>query len=166
MAKSRKRRRRRRPPSEHRAPQPPGATASERPKQPPRRAAALDERPPAPWGSFPLQELTVLVGLIMLGVGFFTGNLVWIGVGVVLGCLGGLELAGREHFAGYRSHTVLLAGTAFVLTVGVLYYIAGLILLVCLIAGAAVFAAAFLALRRAFRRASGGLSFRIGGLRG
>ena len=171
MAKSRKRRRRRRSPSEHRAPQLPGAgrvaTQQEKPlSQSPRRAAALDERPPAPWGSFPLQELTVLVALIMLGVGFFTGDPVWIGVGVVLGCLGGLELAGREHFGGYRSHTVLLSGTAFVLTVGLLYYLAGLVLLVCLIAGAVVFAAAFLALRRAFRRASGGLSFRIGGLRG
>jgi hypothetical protein len=172
VAKSRKRRRRRRPPSEHRAPQLPGAggkveARSERPApQSPRRAAAQDERPPAPWGSFPLQELTVLVALIMLGVGFFTGNAVWVGVGVVLGCLGGLELASREHFGGYRSHTVLLAGTAFVLTVGALYYLAGLVLLVCLIAGALVFAAAFLALRRAFRRASGGLSFRIGGLRG
>jgi len=172
LAKSRKRRRKRRPPSEHRAPQPPGAggqvaTQKEKPPPPsPRRAAALDERPPAPWGSFPLQELTVLVALIMLGVGFFTGNAVWIGVGLVLGSLGGLELASREHFGGYRSHTMLLAGTAFVLTVGILSYLAGLILLECLIAGLVVFVAAFFALRRAFRRASGGLSFRIGGLRG
>jgi hypothetical protein len=175
MAKSRKRRRKRRRPAEHSAPQLPGAAApvAERtetrekpPPRSPRRAAALDERPPAPWGSFPLQELTVLVALIMLGVGFVTGNAVWVGVGLVLGSLGGLELACREHFGGYRSHTVLLAGTAFVVTVGILSYFAGLILLECLIAGAVVFVVLFLALRRAFRRASGGLSFRIGGLRG
>src|SRR4051794_27681699 len=171
MAKSRKRRRRRRPPSEYRAPKLPraaeaAATAERAPRQSPRRRAALDQRPQAPWGSFPLQELTVFVALVILAVGFFTGNVVWVGVGVVLGCLGGLELAAREHFAGYRSHIMLLAGTAFVITVAALYYFAGLILLVCLICGAAVFIAALLALRSAFRRASGGLSFKIGGLRG
>ena len=70
MAKSRKRRRKRRRPAEHRAPQLQGAggqVAEQREKPPPqspRRAAARDERPPAPWGSFPLQELTVLVALI------------------------------------------------------------------------------------------------------
>ena len=41
-----------------------------------------------------------------------------IGVGVVLAGLGGLEVAVREHFAGYRSHTTLLAGAVFVVTVG------------------------------------------------
>jgi hypothetical protein len=128
--------------------------------------AALEERPPAPWGSFPLQELAVLVALVMLGIGLFSGNFVAIAVGVVLGCLAGLELSLREHLAGYRSHTTLLAGTAFVLTVGGLYYAAQLVLIVCLGVGGAVFAAAFVALRRAFQRASGGLSYRVGGLRG
>ena len=55
-----------------------------------------------------------------------------IGVGVVLGGLGGLEVSVREHFAGYRSHTTLLAGTVFVLIVGGLFYLAGLILAICL----------------------------------
>ena len=72
----------------------------------------------------------------------------------------------REHLAGYRSHTTLLAGTLFVLVTGGLFYLAGLVLAVCLAAGAAAFVAAFLLLRRAFRRASGGLSFRAGGLGG
>jgi len=172
MAKSRKRRRRRRAPSEQRAPKLPHAaeagpaTAAKAPAQSPRRSAALDQRPPAPWGSFPLQELTVFVALVMLAVGFVTGDPVWLGVGVVLGCLGGLEISAREHFAGYRSHTMLLAGTAFVVTVAALFYFAGLVLLICLIGGAAVFIAAFAALRSAFRRASGGLSFKLGGLRG
>ena len=87
-------------------------------------------------------------------------------VGVVLGCLAGLELSIREHFAGYRSHTTLLAGTGFVVTVGALYYAAHLVLIACLGVGAAVFLACFVALRRAFQRASGGLSYRVGGLRG
>jgi ABC-type siderophore export system fused ATPase/permease subunit len=89
-----------------------------------------------------------------------------IGVGVVLAGLGGLEVSAREHFAGYRSHTTLLAGTVFVLTTGCLFYLAGLILAVCLAIGAVAFLAVFFLLRRAFQRASGGLSFRVGGLRG
>lgn len=131
-----------------------------------KKATKVDERPPAPWGSFPLAELTVLGGIVMLIVGIAGQNPTAIGVGVVLGGLGGFEVSVREHFAGYRSHTTLLAGTVFVLTVGGLFYLAGLILAIALAIGAVAFVATFLALRRAFRRASGGLSFRAGGLRG
>jgi len=120
------------------------------------------ERPPAPWGNFPLAELTVLAGIVCLAIGFFGGNPTLVGVGVVLAGLGGLEVAVREHFAGYRSHTTLLAGTAFVLVTGGLFYLAGLILAICLGVGAVAFLAAFFALRRAFQKASGGLSFRLG----
>ena len=165
MAKSKRRKRRRRPAAEHGQGKPP-ARAERRPVEPARRSTARDQRPPAPWGSFPLQELTVLVGLVILIIGFVGSNPVAIGVGLVLGSLAGLELSLREHLAGYRSHTFLLSGTAFVITVGTLYYLGGLILLICLIAGAAVFALAFVALRNIFRRASGGLSFKVGGLRG
>jgi uncharacterized integral membrane protein len=129
-----------------------------------RRSA--DERPPAPWGSFPLAELVILAGIVMLGVGAFSKSPTSLAIGVVLAALGGLEVAAREHFAGYRSHTTLLAGMLFVLVTGSLFYLAGLILAVCLGVGAVVFVAAFIALRRAFQRASGGLSFKVGGLRG
>jgi hypothetical protein len=98
----------------------------------------------------------------MLAIGLIGSNLTALGVGVVLGALGGLEVSVREHFAGYRSHTTLLAGAAFVLVVGGLFYLAGLILAVCLGAGAIAFAAAFVTLRRAFQKASGGLSFKAG----
>lgn len=125
-----------------------------------------DERPPAPWGSFPLAELTVLAGIVALVIGVVSKDPTALGLGVVLAGLGGLEVSVREHFAGYRSHTTLLAGTVFVLVTGALFYLAGLILAACLAAGAVAFAAAFLALRRAFQRASGGLSFKAGGLRG
>jgi hypothetical protein len=108
----------------------------------------------------------VLAGIVALIVGVVGGNPTAIGVGVVLGGLGGLEVSAREHFAGYRSHTTLLAGTVFVLTVGGLFYLADLVLAICLGIGAAAFAVAFYLLRRAFQRASGGLSFRVGGLRG
>jgi hypothetical protein len=125
-----------------------------------------DERPPAPWGSFPLAELAILAGIVMLAIGLVGKSPTSLGVGVVLAGLGGLEVAAREHFAGYRSHTTLLAGTLFVLVTAGLFYLAGLILAVCLAAGAVAFLAAFVALRRAFQRASGGLSFKAGGLRG
>ena len=131
-----------------------------------RKAPRADDRPPAPWGSFPLAELTVLAGIILLVVGVVSKSPTTIGVGVVLAALGGLEVSAREHFAGYRSHTTLLAGTAFVVVTGGLFYLAGLILAACLVAGAVAFLAAFLLLRRAFQRASGGLSFKAGGLRG
>jgi hypothetical protein len=125
-----------------------------------------DERPPAPWGSYPHAELTVLAGIVALGIGVASKSPSAIGIGVVLAALGGLEVSAREHFAGYRSHTTLLAGTAFVVVTGVLFYLAGLILAICLAAGTAAFAAAFYVFRRAFQRASGGLSFKAGGLRG
>jgi hypothetical protein len=124
--------------------------------------SARDELPPAPWGSFPLAELTVLAGIVALAAGVIGGYPKAIGVGVVLAGLGGLEVAAREHFAGYRSHTTLLAGTVFVLVTGGLFYLGGLILAICLGVGAAAFLASFIALRRAFQRASGGLSFRVG----
>lgn len=132
-----------------------------------RKAASRgDDRPPAPWGSFPLAELTVLAGIIALVVGVVTQSPTAIGVGVVLAALGGLEVSLREHLAGYRSHTTLLAGTVFVVVTGGLFYLAGLVLAMCLAAGALAFAASFYALRRAFQKASGGLSFKAGGLRG
>jgi hypothetical protein len=129
---------------------------------PPRPKA--NERPPAPWGSFPLAELTILAGIVVLVIGFAGQSPTAIAVGAVLGALGGLEVSAREHFAGYRSHTTLLAGVAFVLVTGVLFYAAGTILAIALAGGVAAFVAAFVALRRVFKKASGGLSFRAGGL--
>lgn len=133
--------------------------------QPP-RVSAPDERPPAPWGSFPLAELVILAGIVALVVGVVGGNETLIGAGVVLAGLGGLEVAVREHFAGYRSHTTLLAGFPAVVVAVALFYVGDQIIAVCLAAGAVVFAVAFYLARRAFQRASGGLSFRIGGMRG
>jgi len=131
-----------------------------------RRVSKADERPPAPWGKFPLAELVILAGIVSLVVGFLGGNETLIGVGVVLAGLGGLEVAIREHFAGYRSHTTLLAGFPAVVVAVALFYVGDQIIAVCLAAGAVVFAVAFYLARRAFQRASGGLSFRIGGMRG
>jgi lysylphosphatidylglycerol synthetase-like protein (DUF2156 family) len=130
------------------------------------KATSGDDRPPAPWGSFPLAELTVLGGIVMLVIGAVAGNVTALGVGVVLGALGGLEVSVREHLAGYRSHTTLLAGMVFVLLTGGLFYLGGQILAICLAFGAAGFVISFVVLRRAFRRASGGYSFKVGRLGG
>jgi uncharacterized integral membrane protein len=135
-------------------------------RKPAPRVAAPDDRPPAPWGAVPLAELVILAGIVSLIIGIVGQHPTAIGIGVALAGLGGIEVAIREHFAGYRSHSTLLAGAVFVFTVGGLFYLANQILAVCLGAGAVAFAIAFFLARRAFQRASGGLSFRIGGMRG
>jgi uncharacterized integral membrane protein len=136
------------------------------PAKPARRVASPDDRPPAPWGAVPLAELVILAGIVSLAIGVIGGHPTAIGLGVALAGLGGLEVAVREHFAGYRSHTTLLAGTVFVLTVGALFYLANQVLAVALAVGAVAFALVFYLARRAFQRASGGLGFRVGGMRG
>ena len=134
--------------------------------QPAPRVAAPDERPPAPWGKLPLAELVIFAGIVFLAIGLIGGSTAAIGVGVACAGLGGLEVAIREHFAGYRSHTTLLAGFAFVLVTALVWYVGDTILAVALAAGAVAFAIVFYLARRAFQRASGGLSFRVGGMRG
>jgi lysylphosphatidylglycerol synthetase-like protein (DUF2156 family) len=131
-----------------------------------KRVSAPDERPPAPWGDAPLAELVILAGIVALAIGVIGAQPTAIGVGVALAGLGGLEVAVREHFAGYRSHTTLLGGAAFVLVTGLVFYAAGRILAVALGFGAVAFALVFFLARRAFQRASGGLSYRVGGMRG
>jgi hypothetical protein len=140
---------------------------STKPKAPPaKRVAAPDERPPAPWGDAPLAELVILAGIVSLAIGVIGGHPTAIGVGVALAGLGGLEVAIREHFAGYRSHTTLLAGAAFVLVTGLVLYVGNQILAVALAFGAVAFLISFYFARRAFQRASGGLSYRITRSRG
>jgi hypothetical protein len=118
----------------------------------------IEERPHAPWHPVPLAELCVLVGIVLLVVGFVHGTAddrgrLLIAGGLALGSLGGLDTAAREHFAGYASHTMALAGVPAVAAAALLYF-AGAPWLVVPIAAVAVFAACALALRRAWRRAT------------
>src|SRR5215212_10623710 len=78
----------------------------------PRRPTSA--RPAAPWGSFPLSELVILIGLVLIlwGAARGSGGEEMLASGLVIASLGGGELALREHMAGYRSHTSLLAGGA------------------------------------------------------
>ena len=125
---------------------------------------SIDERPPPPWGSFPLSELAVFVAVVLLIGSFFvrgqTGGVMFI-AGLLLGTLAGLEVSIREHFAGFRSHSTLLAGTLAIATITVIALAAGEVFVpILLAAGLAVFGLAFWSLREAFRRRSGGISFR------
>jgi lysylphosphatidylglycerol synthetase-like protein (DUF2156 family) len=130
------------------------------------RPPGSDERPEAPWGKAPLAELAIFAGIVCLAIGVLGSHETMIGVGVGLAAVGGMEVALREHLAGFRSHTTLLAGFVFVVVTGVLFYVAGMVLAYALPIGAACFVVAFYLARRAFQRASGGLNFRIGGMRG
>jgi hypothetical protein len=107
----------------------------------------------------------------MLVLGFFVvegtrGGLL-VGTGLLLGSIGGLELAIREHFAGYRSHTLVLAGVPALAVLALLFYLAPEAWppLLRAAAGIAVFAAAAAGLTAIFRRRSGGASFKLSGLR-
>jgi hypothetical protein len=70
---------------------------------------------------------------------------------MVLGSLGGLEIALREHLAGTSSHAAVLAAVPAVLAAGLAFFARAPWVLVPVCA-AVVFAAAFGALRRAHRR--------------
>src|SRR3954467_10117464 len=126
------------------------------------------EAPPAPWGSFPLTEIVVLLALVFGIVGFIRfdhqSGKVMVAAAMCLGSLGGLEVSVREHFAGYRSHTSLLAascGVGSMILISVIAGKAGVGILALVVGvGVLVFVLAFYGLRQAFVRRSGGLGFR------
>jgi hypothetical protein len=77
---------------------------------------SVGERPRAPWHPWPLSEMLILIGAIgavvgmaRLGHGGITngGPVLFAGLAAVV--LGTLEITWREHNAGYRSHTLILA---------------------------------------------------------
>ena len=140
-----------------------GRDAARRTAPPPRRAPS-SERPPAAWGTFPLSELVILLGIVVMVWGFLSGRdrgEERVAAGLLLASLGGGELALREHLAGFRSHSALLAGVAAFAVVTALALAFGPVKVwVLLIAGAAVFGAAFYWMRELFKRRSGGLGFR------
>jgi hypothetical protein len=74
-----------------------------------RQLGTEGERPPSPFGGLPISELAIFAGLIGVIVGLIRGGGPALIVGVLICTLGVLEVTGREHFSGYRSHTMLLA---------------------------------------------------------
>ncbi|HKH16173.1 MAG TPA: hypothetical protein VKA57_01505 [Solirubrobacteraceae bacterium] len=131
------------------------ATPAPAPRRPAAARRALSERPRAPWHPFPLVELSVLVGLVLLVWGLIRhdddGGRVMLVCGMLLASLGGLDTALREHFSGFASHALLLAALPAVSTAGVLFF-ARAPWIAIPIAGAVVLGAAFALLRRGFRR--------------
>jgi hypothetical protein len=124
---------------------------------------SLHERPNPPWGNFPLSELIIFLGIVLILVGAVQGGdgARFIVAGLVIAGLGGGELALREHMAGYRSHSSLLAGAAaFVVVTAVALGLGPVKLWVLVLLGIAVFGATFYAMRELFKRRSGGLGFR------
>jgi hypothetical protein len=113
----------------------------------------------------------ILVAIVLLIGGFIVSGsqgAVMIGTGLALGSLGGLELSIREHFAGYRSHTLLLAGAVAAIVLAALFFAAPSFLPPGgrIAAAAAAFGLAAWGLTVAFRRRSGGHAFRVRGFRG
>jgi hypothetical protein len=141
------------------------APASPTPPPPaPRPAPLSDERPKAPWHPFPLVELCVLVGIVLIVLGLIVGfdsdrGQLALVCGVLLASLGGLDTAVREHFNGYKSHSSVLAGLPGVIAAAALFFARAPWIAVA-VGAALVFGLALWGFRAAFRRRSGGLSFR------
>jgi hypothetical protein len=133
-------------------------------RAPAARRPSARERPAPPWGRFPLSELVILIGIVVMVWGFLSGadqGEERVAAGLLLASLGGGELALREHLAGYRSHSALLAGVAaFAVVTAVALALGPVKVWVLLLAGAAVFGGAFYGMRELFKRRSGGLGFR------
>ena len=87
-----------------------------------------------------------------------------IAVGLGLGSLAGLELAIREHFAGYRSHTLVLSAAVGVPRLRrALPRDEGPSPAICVAAGLLAFGGAAWLFASAFRRRSGGALYRLRG---
>jgi hypothetical protein len=124
-----------------------------------RRRAPSSERPGAPWGEFPLGELTTLAGIVLLVIGFVGSSQKPLFVGFALVALSATELAAREHFAGFRSHSALLGLILGAVTAIVLVVVDAPRLLQIGLAVAA-FALGFYLMRRTFKDKTGGMGFR------
>jgi hypothetical protein len=156
MSKKRRKRRPRAATVEASPARPPVSEVPAAPRRP--RPRTADKRPPAPWGSFPLVEIAVLVGIVMLLIGLIAGGdrgPLLIGIGLGLAGLGGLELAIREHFAGFRSHSALLAGVPAIAALALLFYTETLAPGARIAVTAAVFGGAFVGLATMFKRKAG-----------
>ncbi|HEX3294098.1 MAG TPA: hypothetical protein VHR38_10225 [Solirubrobacterales bacterium] len=168
MATKRKRRKRRRQSGPQPAGQQPSAVVldDQQRARTTRRRVGADHRPAALWGDFPLSEIVVFIGILLLIAGFFVAppqGFVMIAVGLGLGSLAGLELSIREHFAGFRSHTLVLSAAVAVPVFGVLFLATDTATLICISVAAVAFGGSAWLFTQAFRRRSGGALFRLRG---
>jgi hypothetical protein len=133
-------------------------TAPAAPPAAPRRRGgrpSIEDRPKPPWHPVPLVEICVLVGIVLLVLGALNlssdrGKLLLV-LGMGLGSLGGLDTALREHLAGYRSHTTVIASLPAVTAAAVAYF-AGVPWPAVVIAAVVVFSGVFWWMRKVFMR--------------
>jgi hypothetical protein len=103
----------------------------------------------------PVSEIAIFAGAVGLIVGLIRGGGPAVIAGVVVCTLGVVEITAREHFSGYRSHTVLLAALPAVAAEVLFVALVGepnprLLLLAVIVP---IYAALFWLLRRQFARA-------------
>jgi len=161
------RRSRQRASAPQRAASPPEAPGEQPPQPAPLPTAARrsrrDAAPRAPWGSFPLIELCALAALVLGAWGILRGGhggLVLVFAAMLLGSVAGLEVAIREHFGGYRSHTLVLSGVVAIATMAILFFVdaSRTLLIVGAAAGLLVGVPLF---RGLFKRRSGGVGVKV-----
>ena len=140
----------------------PAPARAPRPVRDPGRRARLDDAPRPPWHPVPLTELCILVGMVVLAVAFLGGGpqAALVAFGLVLVVLATGELALREHLAGYRSHSALLAGLAAIVVAAPLAALVRPPKALVIGIAAVVFLLALQVFRELFRRRSGGVSWR------
>jgi hypothetical protein len=118
-----------------------------------RSLSTFGERPAGLFGGVPVSEVAILAGIVAAVVGFLTEATPPLVVGLIVCGLGVMEVTGREHFTGYRSHAALLAAVPAVgIEAGIVVAFGepgdrALLLLIVV----PVFAALFWTLRRQFR---------------
>lgn len=123
--------------------------------------ARRDELPPPPWAPLPLAELLILGGIVLVVVWLLGGDYkAWAAgaAGLTLILLGSVEVSVREHLAGMRSHTTLIAGFAAIMVMELLRFVTPPVYVVVAI-GLAVFTFVWRLMRNVFIRRSG-VSFR------
>jgi len=126
-------------------------------------SARRDAAPAPPWGAFPLVELCALAAIVLGVWGLLRGGHgggVLLTAAALLGSVAGLEVAIREHFGGFRSHTLVLSGALAVGTLTLLFF-AGLQRATIVPIAAVVLLAGLGGFRTLFKRRSGGYGFRV-----
>jgi hypothetical protein len=86
-----------------------GATTVTPQRRPRNPVGTYGERPESPFGGLPISEIAIFAGAAGLIVGLFQHGGPALIAGIVVCTLGVVEITGREHFSGYRSHAILLA---------------------------------------------------------
>jgi hypothetical protein len=84
-------------------------------------------RPQPVWAPFPLTEIGLVVGIAIFGIGLLSGEggrgPVLIGAGALVLTVVVVEMCIREHFAGFRSHSLMLALVPVALVHSFLFFV-------------------------------------------